>query len=124
MKNGHWMTAKEVLRVNAFKWPNKIGIKDLYKAYTFKQWNERSCRLANALARHRHEEGRPFCRPRLQLRGMDGDLAAAAKGGFICVPLMFRLSRPRRWNTTSTTVSARFSSFRAEKTGTGKNSPG
>jgi len=31
MKNGHWMTAKDVLRVNAFKWPTKIGIKDLYK---------------------------------------------------------------------------------------------
>ena len=38
MKNGRWMTAKDVLRVNAFKWPNKIGIKDLYKAYTFKEW--------------------------------------------------------------------------------------
>ena len=31
------------------KWPNKVGIKDLYKSYTFKQWNERACRLANAL---------------------------------------------------------------------------
>ena len=36
MKLGHWMTAKDVLRVNAFKWPNKIGIKDLNKAFTFK----------------------------------------------------------------------------------------
>ena len=32
------------------KWPNKIGAKDLYREFTFKQWNERSCRLANALA--------------------------------------------------------------------------
>ncbi len=37
-------------RVNAFKWPKKIGIKDLYKSYTFKEWIERACRLANALA--------------------------------------------------------------------------
>jgi non-ribosomal peptide synthetase component E (peptide arylation enzyme) len=50
MKNGHWMTAKDVLRANAFKWPNKIGIKDLYKSYTFKDWDERACRFANALA--------------------------------------------------------------------------
>lgn len=50
MKNRRWMTAKDVLRVNAFKWPEKIGIKDLNKACTFKQWDERSCRLANVLA--------------------------------------------------------------------------
>ena len=43
MKNGRWMTAKDVLRVNAFKWPNKIGIKDLYKSRTFKEWDERAC---------------------------------------------------------------------------------
>ena len=29
MRNGRWLTAKDVLRVNAFKWPNKIGVKDL-----------------------------------------------------------------------------------------------
>ena len=49
MKNGSWMTVKDAIRIYAFKWPNKIGIKDLYKEYTFKQWDERSCRLANAL---------------------------------------------------------------------------
>jgi hypothetical protein len=59
MKNGHWVTAKEVLKVNAFKWPNKIGIKDLYKEYTFKQWDERACR---------YEEGRQICGSWLQLR--------------------------------------------------------
>jgi len=37
MKNGRWMTAKDVLRVNAFKWPDKIGIKDKNKEYNFKQ---------------------------------------------------------------------------------------
>ena len=50
MDNAYWMTAKEVLRLNAVKWPNKIGVKDLYKEYTFTQWNERACRLANALS--------------------------------------------------------------------------
>ena len=58
MNNAYWMTAKEVLRLNAVKWPNKIGAKDLYKEYTFTQWNERACRLANALAGYGLEEGR------------------------------------------------------------------
>ena len=47
MQTVQWLTAKDVVRVNALKWPDKIGIKDPYKACTFKQWNERSCRLAN-----------------------------------------------------------------------------
>ena len=92
MKNGHWMTAKEVLRVNAFKWPNKIGIKDLYKEYTFKQWDERAARLANALADMGMKKGDRFavlaynCVEWMEIYG------AAAKGGFVCVPLMFRLA--------------------------------
>lgn len=50
MSQNRWLTAKDVLRVNAFKWANKTGVKDLNKSFTFKEWNERSCRLANALA--------------------------------------------------------------------------
>ena len=92
MRNGHWMTAKDVLRVNAFKWPNKIGIKDLYKEYTFKQWDERAARLANVLADMGMKKGDRFavlaynCVEWMEIYG------AAAKGGFVCVPLMFRLA--------------------------------
>ena len=50
MLQNKWLTAKEVLKVNAAKWPNKIGSKDLYKEFTFKEWNSRACRLANVLA--------------------------------------------------------------------------
>jgi fatty-acyl-CoA synthase len=94
MNNGHWMTAKDVLRVNAFKWPDKIGIKDMNKAYTFKQWDDRACRLANALADMGLKKGERFavlaynCVEWLEI------YAAAAKGGFVCVPLMFRLAQP------------------------------
>jgi fatty-acyl-CoA synthase len=94
MKNGHWMTAKDVLRVNAFKWPDKIGAKDLYKEYTFAQWNERACRLANALSDMGMKKGDRFavlsynCVEWMEIYG------AAAKGGFICVPVMFRLAAP------------------------------
>ena len=84
MKLGHWMTAKDVLRVNAFKWPNKIGAKDLYKAYTFKQWNERSCRLANALAGLGMKKGDRFAVLAYNCVEWMEIYVAAAKGGFIC----------------------------------------
>jgi len=94
MKLGHWMTAKDVLRVNAFKWPDKVGAKDLNKSYTFKQWNERSCRLANALAGMGMKKGDRFAALAYNCVEWLEIYAAAAKGGFICVPIMFRLSAP------------------------------
>jgi fatty-acyl-CoA synthase len=92
MRNGRWMTAKDVLRVNAFKWPNKIGIKDLYKSYTFKQWEERSNRLTNVLTDMGMEKGDRFAVLAYNCVEWMEIYAAAAKGGFICVPLMFRLA--------------------------------
>ncbi len=89
-----WMTAKDVLRVNASKWPNKIGAKDLYKSYTFKQWNERSCRLANALADMGMKKGDRFAALAYNCVEWMEIYAAAAKGGFVVVPIMFRLSQP------------------------------
>jgi fatty-acyl-CoA synthase len=94
MQEVQWLTAKDVLRVNAFKWPDKIGIKDLYKEYTFKQWNERSCRLANALADMGMKKGDRFAVLAYNCVEWMEIYAAAAKGGFIVVPLMFRLSAP------------------------------
>jgi acyl-CoA synthetase (AMP-forming)/AMP-acid ligase II len=94
MNNGHWMTAKDVSRVNAFKWPNKVGIKDLYKAYTFEQWNERACRLANALAGMGMKKGDRFAVLAYNCVEWMEIYTAAAKGGFICVPIMFRLAVP------------------------------
>lgn len=92
MKNGRWMTAKDVVRVNGFKFPNKIAIKDLYKSYTFKQWDERACRLANALADMGLKKGDRFAVLAYNCVEWMEIYAAAAKGGFICIPLMFRLA--------------------------------
>jgi len=94
MENVQWMTAKEVLKVNAAKWPNKIGAKDLYKEFTFKEWNERACRLANALADMGMKKGDRFAALAYNCVEWMDIYAAAAKGGFIIVPLMFRLSAP------------------------------
>ena len=94
MNDSQWMTAKDVLRVNASKWPNKIGIKDLYKSYTFKQWDERACRLANALEGMGMKKGDRFAVLAYNCVEWMEIYAAAAKGGFIAVPIMFRLSQP------------------------------
>jgi len=94
MKNGHWMTAKDVLRIQAFKYPDKIGAKDLYKTMTFKQWNDRACRLANALADLGLKKGDRFAVLAYNCVEWMDFYGAAAKGGFLCVPLMFRLAGP------------------------------
>jgi acyl-CoA synthetase (AMP-forming)/AMP-acid ligase II len=39
----------QALSLNARLFPDKIGARDLGRAMTFRQWNERACRLANAL---------------------------------------------------------------------------
>jgi len=94
MQEVQWLTAKEVLKVNAAKWPNKIGSKDLYREFTFKEWNERSCRLANALADMGMKKGDRFAALAYNCAEWMDLYAAAAKGGFIIVPIMFRLSGP------------------------------
>jgi len=94
MQFGRWMTAKDVVRVNALKWPTKIGVKDLNKAYTFQEWNERSCRLANALSALGMKKGDRFAALAYNCVEWMEIYTAAAKGGFICVPIMFRLSAP------------------------------
>ena len=40
-----------VLKMNAINHPDKLGWQDKTKEYSFKEWNERSCRLANGLRR-------------------------------------------------------------------------
>ena len=94
MKRRQWMTVKDILRVNAFKWPHKIGAKDLYRELTFEQWNERACRLANALSALGLKPGDRFAVLAYNCIEWMEIYAAAAKGGFIGVPVMFRLSPP------------------------------
>jgi len=43
------LTLGQMLTVHARLLGNRIGVRDLDRAMTFRQWNERSCRLANAL---------------------------------------------------------------------------
>jgi len=89
-----WINMGTVLKMHALGYPDKLGWQDKSKEYTFRQWNERSCRLANGL----RDLGVNYkdCFAILAYnRGEWMDIyAAAAKGGQIAVPVMFRFAPP------------------------------
>src|SRR5215475_5127560 len=84
--------AGEVLRFYARILPDKIGARDLDRAMTFREWNGRSCRLANALSGLGLAKGDRVavlaynCIEWLEI------YAATAKAGLVAVPINFRLS--------------------------------
>src|SRR5258706_8555605 len=81
----------EVLRFYARILPDKIGARDLDRAMTFREWNARSCGLANALLGLGLAKGDRVavlaynCVEWLEI------YAATAKAGLIAVPINFRL---------------------------------
>ncbi|MBI4764347.1 MAG: AMP-binding protein [Deltaproteobacteria bacterium] len=94
MAKSNWMHMGTALKMNATNYPDKLGWQDKSKEFTFKQWNDRSCRLTNGL--HRIGVGQKDRFAVLAYnRGEWMDIyAGAAKGGQIVVPLMFRLAGP------------------------------
>lgn len=81
----------EALSLNAWLFPDKVGARDLLRSLTFRQWNERSCRLANGLRGLGLVKGDRIavlaynCLEWLEI------YAALAKAGLIAVPINFRL---------------------------------
>jgi acyl-CoA synthetase (AMP-forming)/AMP-acid ligase II len=89
-----WMHAGTVLKMNAINYPEKLGWQDMHQEYSFKAWNERSCRAANGLKDLGVGHGDPFAIIAYN-RGEWMDIyAGCAKGGQIAVPVMFRLAAP------------------------------
>jgi acyl-CoA synthetase (AMP-forming)/AMP-acid ligase II len=83
-----------VLSQHALHYPNKLGCQDKKRDFTFREWNERSCRLGNGLTDMGCSHGDRFAviaYNRVEWMEM---YAGCAKGGQICVPLMFRLAAP------------------------------
>ncbi len=82
----------EVLSFYARILPDKIGARDLDRAMTFREWNARACRLANALIGLGVATGDRVavlaynCVEWLEI------YAATAKAGLIAVPINFRLT--------------------------------
>src|SRR6266568_2766212 len=81
----------EVLRVNARLFPDRVGARDLERAMTFRQWNARACRLANALLGLGLGKGDRVAVLAYNRVEWLEIYAGAAKAGLVAVPINFRL---------------------------------
>ncbi len=90
MKN--WLNAGDVLRNNAYLHPNKVGVKDFNRSLTFRDWNERTNRLTNALLGMGLKPGDKLAAIAYNCIEWMEMYAAAAKGGFTIIPILFRLT--------------------------------
>lgn len=87
-----WMHVGNVLKMNAINYPDKLGCQDKYKSHSFKEWNQRACRLANALGVMGVGYGDRIAVIAYNRVEWMEIYAACAKGGQIAVPIMFRLT--------------------------------
>jgi acyl-CoA synthetase (AMP-forming)/AMP-acid ligase II len=89
-----WTHAGTIVKMNAINYPDKLGWQDKNNEFTFKEWNERSCRVANGLKDLGVGYQETFAVLAFN-RGEWMDIyAGCAKGGQMVVPVMFRLAGP------------------------------
>ncbi len=81
----------QMLSVHARVTPNRIGARDLERSMTFTQWNERSCRLANALLGLGLAKGDRVAILAYNCVEWCEIFAATAKAGLVALPINFRL---------------------------------
>jgi fatty-acyl-CoA synthase len=84
----------DVLGMYSRMFPDKIGARDLERAMTFREWNNRSCRLANALAGIGLSKGDRICIFAYNCLEWMEIYAATAMAGLVAVPINFRLVGP------------------------------
>jgi acyl-CoA synthetase (AMP-forming)/AMP-acid ligase II len=84
----------DVLAMHARMYPDKVGARDLERAMTFREWNNRSCRLANALIGVGLSKGDRICILAYNCLEWMEIYAATALAGLIAVPINFRLVGP------------------------------
>jgi fatty-acyl-CoA synthase len=87
-------TLGEVLATNARLFPDRIGASDGGRAMSFAQWNERACRLANALLGLGLRHGEKVAVLAYNAVEWLEIYAATAKAGLVMVPINFRLVGP------------------------------
>ena len=88
---GRLLNAGAALTRNASVMPDKVGVRDLDRSLTFREWNRRACLLANALVGLGLGKG-----DRVAVLGYNciewmEIYAALSKAGLVAVPLNFRL---------------------------------
>src|SRR5215208_6084027 len=81
----------EVVSRNARLFPNKLGARDLARSMTYRQWNERSCWLANALLGMGLAKGDRVAILAYNCLEWMEIYVALAKAGLVAVPINFRL---------------------------------
>ncbi len=92
MSASNWMHVGTALRTNALKYPEQLGCQDKNRSFSFKEWNDRSCRIANGLESMGVGYGdRVAVIAYNRVEWME-IYAACAKGGQVVVPIMFRLT--------------------------------
>lgn len=89
-----WLPVGRIMRVQAINIPNKIAVKDKGRQLSFKEWNERSNRLANVLTSLGIGKGDKFAILAYNCIEWMEIYAAASKGGQVAVPINFRLAGP------------------------------
>jgi fatty-acyl-CoA synthase len=88
------LTLGQMLAVHARLHADRVGARDLERAMTFREWNDRSCRLANALLGLGLQKGDRVAVLAYNRVEWVEIYAAAAKAGLIVVPINFRLVGP------------------------------
>ena len=81
----------EIVAMNAYLSPDKEGARDLTRSLTFRGWNDRSCKLANALVGLGLEKGDRIAILAYNCLEWMEIYAAVAKAGLVAVPINFRL---------------------------------
>ena len=84
----------EILSAHARLHPDKLGTRDSRRAMTFRQWNDRACRLANAFAALGLRKGDRVALLAYNCVEWMEMYVALAKAGLVAVPMNFRLVSP------------------------------
>ncbi len=87
-----WLTIGEAVRVNAGKYPDKLAFKDERRSLTFKQLDERTNRLANALLGLGLKKGDKLSVVLQNCLEFVEVYLAGAKAGIVVAPVNWRLA--------------------------------
>lgn len=85
------LTLGQMLSVHARLSPDRLGASDLDRSMTFRQWNDRACRLANGLLGLGLPKGARVGVLAFNCVEWAEIYVAAAKAGLVAVPINFRL---------------------------------
>jgi acyl-CoA synthetase (AMP-forming)/AMP-acid ligase II len=88
------LTIGEIVSAQARIAPDRIGTRDLARSMTFRQWSERSCRLANGLLGLGLARGDRVAVLAYNCVEWSEIYVATAKAGIVVVPINFRLVSP------------------------------